>query len=463
MLRPETETETETRTEDVEDATTPPAVSPRQHTLGGPITVEGLGLLLGAPVEVTIEPADPDHGIVFERIDLDPPVRIPALVENVVPRGRRTTLKSGEATIETVEHCMSALAGLGIDNALIRIHGPELPGGDGSARPFIDPLLEVGVVEQDADRRIFDLQEAIVIDEGDAMIAAIPHDSAGMRVVFDLDYNAFGGRIKRQVLNWDTAVEDYVGDLSSARTFSLEEEAKAMWERGIGRHLTPKDVLVIGEDGPIENTYRFEDEPVRHKILDMLGDLYLVGCPVRCRVVAYRSGHGLNRRLGLAIREQMAAVDRRFSVQHGRVMDIRMIQRTLPHRYPMLLVDRVIEMDGEHRAVGVKNVTMNEHFFQGHYPGTPIMPGVLIIEAMAQMGGLLLSQRLEHTGKIAVLLSLDKVKIRKPVAPGDQLILEAERLRASARLGHVRCKAMVDDRIAAEADIKFMLVDAEQE
>ena len=301
MLRPETDTEPNTETGS--DEYSPPAASMRQHTLGGPIKIEGLGLLLGDPVHVTIEPADIDHGIVFERIDLDPPVRIPALVENVVPRGRRTTLKSGETTIETVEHCMSALAGLGIDNALIRIHGPELPGGDGSARPFVDPLLEVGVTEQDAARRTFELQEAIVIDEGDAMIAAIPHKTPGMRVIFDLDYNALGGRIKRQVLNWDTSVQDYIGDLSSARTFSLEEEAQAMWERGIGRHLTPKDVLVIGDDGPIDNAYRFEDEPVRHKILDMLGDLYLVGCPVRCRVVAYRSGHSLNRRLGMAIRE----------------------------------------------------------------------------------------------------------------------------------------------------------------
>ena len=157
----------------------------------------------------------------------------------------------------------------------------------------------------------------------------------------------------------------------------------------------------------------------------------------------------------------MVAVDRRSTLLHGRVMDIRTIQRTLPHRYPMLLVDRVVEMDGDRRAIGVKNVTMNEHFFQGHYPGTPIMPGVLIIEAMAQLGGLLLSQRLEHTGKIAVLLSLDKVKLRKPVVPGDQLVLEAENVRASPRLGHIRCKALVDDKIAAEADIKFMLVDAE--
>ncbi|MEC8321078.1 MAG: UDP-3-O-acyl-N-acetylglucosamine deacetylase [Planctomycetota bacterium] len=436
-------------------------MSTRQHTVGAAAHFEGHGLLLGEPVTLEVEPAEPGHGIVFERTDLESPVRIPAIVDHVVPRGRRTTLRNGEATVETVEHFMSAMAGLGVDNALVRIDGSELPGFDGSAKPFVEGLQTAGIEEQDEERKIFDLREAIVIDEGDAMIAAIPHDAPGMRVVFDLDYPAYNDRLPRQVFTWDTAEGDYAHEVGPCRTFSLEHEARAMWERGIGRHLTPKDVLVIGEEGPIDNSYRFDDEPVRHKVLDALGDLYLIGCPVRCRVVAHRSGHGLNRRLGLAIREQMAAVDRRTTLLHGRVMDIRSIQRTLPHRYPMLLVDRVVEMDGDRRAVGVKNVTMNEHFFQGHYPGTPIMPGVLIIEAMAQLGGLLLSQRLEHTGKIAVLLSLDKVKLRKPVGPGDQLVLEAENVRASPRLGHVRCRAMVDDKIAAEADIKFMLVDAE--
>ena len=446
-----------------EHDTIAPAASTRQHTLGGEVVIEGKGLLMGEDCRVVIEPAELDSGIVFERSDLDPPVRIPALVDHVAPRARRTTPKSGEASIETVEHCMSALAGLGIDNALVRVHGPEMPGGDGSARPFLDPMLEVGTVEQDGERMIFDLREPIVIDDGDAMIAAIPHEGDGMRVVFDLDYGAHGNRIKRQVLNWDTASGNYENEIASARTYSLREEAEALWQRGIGRHLTPKDVLVIGDDGPIENAYRFEDEPVRHKVLDAIGDLYLVGCPVRCRVLAFRSGHGQNRRLGLRIREQMAAADRQYSLRHGRVMDIRSILRTLPHRYPLLLVDRVIEMDGVRRAVGVKNVTMNEQFFQGHYPGTPIMPGVLIIEAMGQLGGLLLSQKLEHTGKLAVLMSLDNCKLRRRVVPGDQLILEAETVRVTARLGHIRCKALVDDKIAAEADIKFMLVDAEQD
>ena len=201
------------------------------------------------------------------------------------------------------------------------------------------------------------------------------------------------------------------------------------------RHLTPKDVLVIGDDGPIDNEYRFENEPVRHKVLDLLGDLYLVGCEVHGRFVACESGHDLNRRMALKIIAQMEIVHRRDAAAARHVLDVRAIQRIMPHRYPMLLVDRVVEIDGDRKAIGVKNVTINEPFFQGHYPGTPIMPGVLIVEAMAQLGGLLMSQKLEHTGKIAVLLSLDKVKLRCPVTPGDQLILEAESVRARARTG----------------------------
>jgi len=229
------------------------------------------------------------------------------------------------------------------------------------------------------------------------------------------------------------------------------------------RHLTPRDALVIGAHGPIDNAYRFENEPVRHKIVDLVGDLSLVGCEVHGRFVAYKSGHELNRRMALRLVEQMEAQQRRHAILRGRELDIRQIQRIMPHRYPMLLVDRVVEMEGHQRALGIKNVTINEPFFQGHYPGTPIMPGVLIVEAMAQLGGLLMSQLLEHTGKIAVLLSLDRVKLRHPVTPGDQLMLEAESLRSGARTGHVKCRAFVGAKLAAEAEIRFMMVDAEPE
>jgi UDP-3-O-[3-hydroxymyristoyl] N-acetylglucosamine deacetylase/3-hydroxyacyl-[acyl-carrier-protein] dehydratase len=198
-------------------------------------------------------------------------------------------------------------------------------------------------------------------------------------------------------------------------------------------------------------------------VLDLIGDLYLIGGEINARFVAHASGHSLNRRMCLRILEQDEAERRRLSSTQGCELSIRAIQRIMPHRYPMLLVDRVVEIDGDRRAVGVKNVSINEPFFQGHYPGTPIMPGVLIVEAMAQLGGLLMSQRLEHTGKIAVLLSLDKVKLRKPVTPGDQLMLVAEAVRASSRTGALNCKAFVGDKLAAEAQIRFMMVDAEQE
>jgi UDP-3-O-[3-hydroxymyristoyl] N-acetylglucosamine deacetylase/3-hydroxyacyl-[acyl-carrier-protein] dehydratase len=437
--------------------------APMQHTVGGEAVIRGKGLLTGEDAHVVIKPAPANHGIVFVRTDLTPNVVIPAHVSNVTERARRTTLKSGEVTIETVEHCMSALAGLRIDNAVIEIAGQELPCGDGSASPFVEPLLEVGTVEQSAPRRVFRVTKPIIVEDGDAMLAAFPTQDDEFKVVFDLDYGRNAHRIKRQTQSFVSGNGEYLHEIAPARTFSLAEEARALWERGMCRHLTPADVLVIGDDGPIDNAYRFDNEPVRHKVLDLIGDLYLIGGEINARFVAHASGHSLNRRICLRILEQDEAERRKRSATQGCELSIRAIQRIMPHRYPMLLVDRVVEMDGDRRAVGVKNVSINEPFFQGHYPGTPIMPGVLIVEAMAQLGGLLMSQKLEHTGKIAVLLSLDKVKLRKPVTPGDQLILVAESIRATSRTGALNCRAYVGEKLAAEAQIRFMMVDAEQE
>jgi UDP-3-O-[3-hydroxymyristoyl] N-acetylglucosamine deacetylase / 3-hydroxyacyl-[acyl-carrier-protein] dehydratase len=440
-----------------------PAVE-RQRTLARPVTVRGKGLMLGIDATVVIQPAPAHSGITFVRTDLKPPVRIPATVEHVTPKPRRTVLKAGDATIETVEHLLSALLGMRVDNATIEIDGPEVPCGDGSAAIFAEPILEAGFVEQDAPRKVFKLREPIVVEEGDGMIAAMPYDDVGMRIVYDLDYGAKRTRIRHQTCSFNLGSGDYLTEISPCRTFALREEAIALQEAGLCQHLSPRDILVIGEDGePIDNRYRFDDEPVRHKVLDVIGDLSLVGCPVQCRILAVRSGHGLNRKLGIKIREQMRAADMKKTMIEGRVMDIRSIQKLMPHRYPMLLVDRVIEVEGTRRAVGIKNVTINEPFFQGHYPGTPIMPGVLLVEAMAQLGGLLLSTVLEHTGKIAILLSIDRVKLRKPVVPGDQVILEAENIRATARTGHLKCRAKVGDKIAAEAELRFMMVDPDIE
>ena len=446
------------------DAANALRATPRQRTLARPVTIRGKGLMLGVEATVVIQPAPPYSGVSFVRTDLTPPLRIPATVEHVAPRPRRTTLKMGDVTIDTVEHCLSALAGLRIDNATIEINGPELPCGDGSAALFAEPMMEAGIVEQDAPRKIFKIREPIVIEEPDGMIAAMPFDAEGMRVVYDLDYGSNGNRIRHQTFSYNIADGKYMRDVAPARTYSLREEAEALQAAGLCRHLTPRDILVIGDDGnPIDNASRFDDEPVRHKTLDVIGDLSLIGVPIQGRVLAVRSGHGLNRKLAMRVREQMLAADLRKTVVDGRVMDIRAIQKLMPHRYPMLLVDRVVEIDGSRRAVGIKNVTINEPFFQGHYPSTPIMPGVLLVEAMAQLGGLLLSNVLEHTGKIAILLSIDRVKLRKPVVPGDQVVLEAENIRATARTGHLRCRAIVGDKVVAEAELRFMMVDPDVE
>jgi len=433
-----------------------------QHTIAKPIHVQGLGLLTGKETNIEVLPAEAGAGIIFERTDIEPPLKILATVENTSDRERRTALESGDVSIETVEHLMSAFGGLGIDNVTVKIDGPEVPCGDGSAMPFVEPLLKVGLVEQDKERKVFKINEPICLQEGDAMIAAFPSHQPGMHVVFDLDYGEASSRIERQTQSWNSQGSSYAKEVAPARTFSLKEEAEALQQQGLCTHLTPAEMLVIGQDGPIDNTYRFENEPARHKILDIIGDLYLAGGPVQGRIVASRSGHRLNRQLCIAIIEQNKATSRRSLASTRSEMNVRDIQRIMPHRYPMLLVDRVVEIDGDEKAIGIKNVTINEPFFQGHYPGTPIMPGVLIVEAMAQLGGLLMSRKLEHTGKIAVLLSLDKVKLRHPVTPGDQLMLEAFSLQAGLRTAALQCQAFVGSKLAAEAQIRFMMVDAEQ-
>ncbi len=438
-----------------------------QQTLAGETTLSGRGLFLGKDATVRFKPAPVNHGVVLYRTDVEDsgqPVRIPALIQHVTKRARRTALRRGDVAIETCEHCMSALAGLGIDNVAVEVSGPELPAFDGSAQPFVEALMEVGVEGQDQPRRALRVTEPITVEEGDAMIAALPSDQPGMQVIYDLDYGG-EGPVPRQVYAMQLQNGAYAEQIAPARTYVLEAEAQALQASGLGSHLTPKDILVIGEGGrPIgENTLRFDDELVRHKVLDLIGDLALVGAPIQGRIVAYRSGHALNHRLARCLQSAMTAQQRASLLTSEGVLDIRRIQKTLPHRYPMLLVDRILEMDGDQRCVGVKNVTINEPFFDGHYPGTPIMPGVLIVEAMAQMSGILLSRKLEHTGKLAVLLSMDKVKLRRPVTPGDQLVIEATAIRVRSRTGHTRCRAFVGEDLAAEAEIKFMLVDADQE
>jgi len=432
-----------------------------QKTIANPVTLSGKGLFSGQKVSMTFLPAEPDTGIVFVRTDLDG-AQVPVRIENVVQQDRRTALQHGKASIETTEHCLSALAGMQIDNIVIEMDATEVPAADGSAKPFLDVLEQAGEQTSEIPRRKLVVREPIAFNDGDACVAAVPSDEPYMQVTYELDYEQpdWSGR---QLRHFDMSNGDYAHQIAPARTFVLESEARALRSNGLGRHLSFEEILVISREGPLgDNDFRFEDEPVRHKIVDLIGDLYLLGMPIQGRIIARKSGHALNQKLARELFKQYEAEHRKEQLTRSKALDIRRLARILPHRYPMLLVDRVIEIEGVQRAVGVKNVTINEPFFQGHYPGAPIMPGVLIVEAMAQLAGVLVGQKLENTGKLAVLLSLDKVKLRKPVTPGDQLILEAQTIRVRKQLAHMNCKAFVGSDLAAEAEIKFMLIDDEQ-
>ncbi len=441
----------------------PGPVIEQQHTIDSTVTVEGPGLFSGHPGKAVFHPAPANHGIVFVCPEHGG-VEIPALVRHVVKRTRRTTLRVGDAVIETCEHCLSAVAALGIDNLLIEVEGPELPGLDTSPKQYLEALTQAGLRANDAPRQRVVITQPVVVRQDDAMLVALPSDQPALEITYDLDY---GPRtvVGRQHRTFSMSNGDYASQIAPARTFVLEAEVQALRAGGIGTHLTEEDVLVIGEQGPLGgNKMRFSDEPVRHKIADLIGDLYLLGAPIQGRIIAYKSGHSLNHALVRRLIEMQRHQRRsRLAVKPKNLLDIRKLSRILPHRYPMLLVDRVIEIDPDKRVVGIKNVTINEPFFQGHYPGAPIMPGVLIVEAMAQLSGVLVGQTLEHTGKLAVLLSLDRVKLRRPVTPGDQLVMEAQAVRVRSRIAHLRCRAYVADDLAAEAEVKFMLVDDEQD
>ncbi|GIW76526.1 MAG: bifunctional enzyme LpxC/FabZ [Phycisphaerae bacterium] len=433
-----------------------------QKTIAREVRLRGKGLFTGEPAELTFTPAGVGAGITFIRRLGEKVATIPALIHNVVKRPRRTCLKNGTLQIETVEHVLAALTGLGIDNATVTVSettSGEIPMGDGSSMQFIDALNDAGIVEQDGKIEPLIIRKPLQVSLGDATLAALPGPTDKLEIIYDFEA---GPPIGRQVFAFHLGEDDFLKEVAPARTFVFEHEAAELRKRGFGNHLTAKDLLVISSNGPMENEFRFPDECVRHKVLDLIGDLTLVGRPIFGRLVAHKSGHELNHLMARRLLEHAENAWRENLLKRENVaLDIRKIQGILPHRFPMLLVDRVLEIEGDTRAVGIKNVTNNDIFFQGHYPGTPIMPGVLIVEALAQLGGILLSQKLEHTGKLAVLLSMDKVKMRNPVVPGDQLLLEAIAVRVKSRTGHVRCRAYVQDKVAAEADIKFMLVDAE--
>lgn len=434
----------------------PPAV---QHTLAEPVRLEGMALFAGRPAKLALLPAPVNHGVVFSRTDLNG-ARIPGLVSRVTRKARRTALRAGEAGVETVEHLMAALVAMGVDNVLVEVDGPEIPLMDGSAKPFTDAILAAGLAAQEAPRRVLKVTQPVVVRDGDATVAVLPSEEPGLHATFELDLGALGRQAFAVHLDPEKRGADFAAAIAPARTFSMEAEARAAKAAGMFAHLTEEEALVLGPGGrPLgSNQLRFDNEAVRHKLLDLIGDLFLLGAPLQARVVAVRSGHALNHAAARRLARQLGGQERTSALRAER-MDVREILRIMPHRYPMLLVDRVLEIDGDQRVLAVKNVTVNEPFFQGHYPARPIMPGVLIFEALAQTAGLLLGQHPANLGKTPLLLSLDRARLRRPVTPGDRLILESEAVRVRSGLAHMRCRAWVESDLAAEAEIKFMLID----
>lgn len=428
-----------------------------QRTIERPAEVSGVGVNYGEEVKARFRPAPPGSGIRFIRVDLPGKPEVPATPEYATSRLRRTALRKGDpqaggAEVQLVEHILAALYGLRIDNIVVEVNGVEMPAGDGSANIYTEALEEAGIVEQDRPRREIVITDPISLSAKDASLVAIPSDE-GLRVSFTLDYRP---TLQPQHGSWQITPDVFREELAPARSFCLEEEIEELRSRNLGRGATYLNTLVLGPNGVIENTLRFDDEPCRHKVLDVLGDLCLTGVDVEAHILGVKSGHALNVRLAERIRR---LVLERVGPSRAPVFDIRSIQRVLPHRYPFLLVDRLVELVDDRRAVGIKNVTINEEFFQGHWPDQPIMPGVLQLEALAQVGGLLFSKRCLEANKLAVLLSMDKVKFRRAVVPGDQLLIEVEALRVRPRTAQVHARAVVAGEVACEADITYMLVD----
>ena len=418
-----------------------------QRTIKEKITYCGIGLHTGVKSTITLKSAPPFSGIKLVRVDLPQKPVINAEISSVVPAPRRTTLRTDGVEVHTVEHLMAALMGLGIDNLTIEIDANEIPEVDGSAAPFVEMLTKAGIQEYKIKKTRRSLFRAISVSEDGASIIATPADE--LKISFILDYN--NSFIKTQFASFPITPEIFEKELSPARTFCLETEIEELIKKGCGKGAHHGNTIVV-ENNTIRNgKLRFENEFVRHKILDLIGDILLCQ-PFNAHIFATRSGHRLNIALMRKIQKHFAEKDAPTSQ-----LDIKEIQEILPHRYPFLLIDRIVELVEDKTIVGIKNVTFNEPFFSGHFPGKPIMPGVLIVEAMAQTAGILMLKKWKGSGKLAYLAAIDKVKLRHPVFPGDQLRLEVEVKRIRQEAGKVAAIARVDNKIVAEAELLFSL------
>ena len=429
-----------------------------QRTLAKSASLTGSALHNGGKVTLTIHPAAAGHGYKFRRSDLPDEPIIDALVEHVKTVERATTLVQGNAKIQTVEHILSALAGLGVDNALIEMDANEPPIGDGSAAPYVALIQEAGIVDQEALRAPFELGDPIHLEtNGGSIMSVFPHQ--GLRI--SCTQVGPDGRFT-QYLSLEITPETYIKEIAPARTFVHYEDVKDLMEKGLIKGGSLENALVIrGESVLSKEPLRFTDEFVRHKNLAIIGDLALAGRPLRGHIIAVRPGHGPNTELARAIAKRhsdLVAMAPSPVFSSAPVMDINEVMRVLPHRYPFLMVDRVVEFDGDTKAVGVKSVSINEPYFQGHFPGHPIMPGVLQLEAMAQVASITMMRKSENSGKIGYFMSADEVKFRKPVFPGDTIFIHVEMLKARKNLGKASCKCVVNGEVVSEGLLLFGIV-----
>jgi UDP-3-O-[3-hydroxymyristoyl] N-acetylglucosamine deacetylase/3-hydroxyacyl-[acyl-carrier-protein] dehydratase len=422
------------------------------------VKLEGVGLHTGNRVSMTLLPAPPDHGIVFRRIDQHPPIDLAARVENVPDGhelGRNTTLGRGSVRVHTVEHVLAALSGLGIDNLRIDLDNNEpIEPADGSCNAFVDSVRATGTVQQGTPKRTFVVRQAVSLRSGDVELHALPYD--GFRVSFTIRYD--NPVIGTQQATFDLNPEVFAREIAPARTFALLRDVRALQARGLIRGGSLDNAIVVDEDRILnDGPLRFPDEFVRHKILDLLGDLALLGRPLQGHIISMRSGHDSNVQF---VRALAASVPPERPPRSGIIWDIQDIQRIMPHRYPILLIDRIVEFEDRKRVVGIKNVTINEPFFAGHFPGHPIMPAVLILEAMAQCGGVLLLNSIEQAeNKLMYFVGIDKARFRKPVLPGDQLRLELQLLRFGGTVCKMEGKAYVDGELVAEAELLSTVIE----
>ncbi|TVP55295.1 MAG: UDP-3-O-[3-hydroxymyristoyl] N-acetylglucosamine deacetylase [Gemmatimonadales bacterium] len=428
-------------------------IGPEHRTPAGPVTLSGIGVHTGKPSTVTILPAEVGTGIRFVRTDLPDANEIPARLESVLGTDLGTTIGHDDVNrVLTVEHLMAGLSAAGISTARVEIDGAEPPILDGSFLPYLQALLDVGTRTLEGEVPVIRVRKPLHLDAGEGTSYVVTPGS-GLRVAgaIEFDHPAVG----RQFGSFELTPETFLEEIAAARTFGFEDQAEALRSRGLAQGSSLENTVVIGQDGVMNDGLRFSDEFLRHKIGDLVGDLALLGARFEGQILIERPSHAGN----VALARKLEIESRR-SGEGDAIVDAQKILQYLPHRYPMLLVDRVTHFEPGRRIVGVKNVTINEPFFQGHYPGHPIMPGVLIIEAMAQVGGLLLMDTIENPDeKVVYFMSLNNVKWRRPVTPGDQIIFELELLQFRRSICKMRGEGFVDGALVAEAELMARVVD----